>query len=79
MFASSVVPGDNTDLHNALPGNNLYGVYGSFQDIVSKADFEPYVLWRVAPASSELPETLNSPWQKTEISRAVTRHAATER
>ena len=23
--------------------------------------------------------TLNSPWQKTEISRAVTRHAATER
>src|SRR5271155_2676646 len=32
VFASSVVPGDNTDLHNALPGNNLYGVYGSFQN-----------------------------------------------
>jgi hypothetical protein len=58
VFASSVVPGDNSDLHNALPGNNLYGVYGSFQNIVPKADFEPYVLWRVAPSSSELPETL---------------------
>jgi Alginate export len=59
VFASSVVPGDNSDLHNALPGNNLYGVYGSFQNIVPKADFEPYVLWRVAPSNSELPETLN--------------------
>jgi hypothetical protein len=59
VFASSVVPGDNSDLHNALPGNNLYGVYGSFQNIVPKADFEPYVLWRVASASSGLPETLN--------------------
>jgi Alginate export len=58
VFASSVVPGEKTDLHNALPGNNLYGVYGSFQNIVPKADFEPYVLWRVAPSSSELPETL---------------------
>jgi Alginate export len=59
VFASSVVPGENTDLHNALPGNNLYGVYGSFQNIVPKADFEPYVLWRVAPSSSELPEEVN--------------------
>ena len=59
VFASSVVPGDNTDLHNALPGNNLYGVYGSFQNIVRKADFEPYVLWSVAPSSSELSQTLN--------------------
>jgi Alginate export len=58
VFASSVVPGENTDLHNALPGNNLYGIYGSFQNIVPKADFEPYVLWRLAPSSSELPETL---------------------
>jgi hypothetical protein len=59
VFASSVVPGDSSDLHNALPGNNLYGVYGSFQNIVPKADFEPYVLWRVAPSNAELPETLN--------------------
>jgi hypothetical protein len=59
VFATSVVPGDNSDLHNALPGNNLYGVYGSFQNIVPQADFEPYVVWRVAPSSSELSETLN--------------------
>jgi hypothetical protein len=59
VFASSVVPGENTDVHNALPGNNMYGLYGSFQKIVPKADFEPYVLWRVAPKSPELPETLN--------------------
>lgn len=59
VFASSVVPGDNSDLHNAFPGNNLYGVYGSFQNIVPKADFEPYVLWRVAPSNAEFPETLN--------------------
>jgi hypothetical protein len=58
IFASSVVPGDNSDLHNILPGNNLYGVYGSFQNIVPKATFEPYVLWRVAPSSTALPETL---------------------
>jgi hypothetical protein len=59
VFASSVVPGDNSDLHNALPGNNMYGVYSSFQSIVPKADFEPYVLWRVTPKSPELSETLN--------------------
>ena len=59
VFASSVVPGDNSDLHNALPGNNQYGVYTSFQNVVPKAKFEPYVLWRVAPRSPLLPETLN--------------------
>ena len=58
VFASSVVPGESADLHNALPGNNLYGVYGSFQNTIPKATFEPYVLWRVAPSSSALPETL---------------------
>ncbi len=57
VFAASVVPGDNSDLHNALPGNNLYGVYGSFQNIIPKTTFEPYALWRVAAANSALPET----------------------
>jgi hypothetical protein len=58
VFAASVVPGDSNDLHNALPGNNLYGVYGSFENLIPKATFEPYVLWRVAPSNSALPETL---------------------
>lgn len=57
VFASSVVPSDNTYLHNVLPGNNLYGVYASFDDtVIPKATFEPYVLWRVAPANPDLPE-----------------------
>jgi hypothetical protein len=58
VFAASVVPGDNADPHSAHPGNNLYGVYGSLQNIIPEALFEPYVLWRLAPASSALPETL---------------------
>lgn len=56
IFASSVVPGDNADLHNALPGNNFYGVYGSFNNLVPKGTFEPYALWRVAPPNPGLPE-----------------------
>ena len=56
IFASSVVPGDNNNLHNALPDNNLYGIYGSFRNFVPKANFEPYVLWRVAQANPGLPE-----------------------
>ena len=58
VFASSVVPGDSAYLHNALPGSNFYGVYGSFKNLVPKATFEPYVLWHVAPSSTALPETL---------------------
>jgi Alginate export len=58
LFVASVVPGDNNDVHNALPGNNLYGVYGSLENTVPKATLEPYVLWRLAPSSSLLPETL---------------------
>jgi hypothetical protein len=58
VFAASVVPGDNSDLHNAFPGNNLYGVYGSLENIIPKATFEPYVLWSVAPADSAFPETV---------------------
>jgi len=56
VFGSSVVPGDSTDLHFALPGNNFYGVYGSFNNIIPNGTFEPYVLWRVAPPNPQLPE-----------------------
>jgi hypothetical protein len=58
VFASSVVPGSNTFLHRALPGNNFYGVYGSFKNVVPSATFEPYVLWRLAPGNFGLPETV---------------------
>ena len=58
VFASSVVPGSNTDLHNVIPGNNLYGIYASFKNIIPRATFEPYVLWHLAPANFGLPETV---------------------
>src|SRR5260370_127252 len=56
VFASSVAPGSSTYLHRAIPGNNFYGVYGSFNNIVPNGTFEPYVLWRVAPPNPQLPE-----------------------
>jgi alginate export protein len=58
LFAASVVPGDSAELHSVLPGNNLYGIYASLQNIIPQATLEPYVLWRVAPANAALPETL---------------------
>jgi len=57
IFASSVVPGSNTFLHRAIPGNNFYGIYGSFKNIIPRGTFEPYVLWRLAPGNFALPET----------------------
>jgi hypothetical protein len=58
VFGSSVVPGSNTFLHRAIPGNNFYGIYGSFKNIIPRATFEPYVLWRLAPGNFGLPETV---------------------
>lgn len=58
IFGSSVVPGSNSFLHEAIQGNNFYGIYTSFQNVIPRANFEPYVLWRVAPGNYDLPETV---------------------
>jgi hypothetical protein len=58
VFGSSVVPGSNTFLHRAIPGNNFYGIYASFKNIIPRATFEPYVLWRLAPGNFGLSETV---------------------
>ena len=58
FFAASVVPGDSAELHSVLPGNNLYGIYASLQNVIPQATLEPYVLWRLAPSNAALPETL---------------------
>jgi hypothetical protein len=58
IFGSSVVPGSNTFLHRSIPGNNFYGIYASFHNIIPRASFEPYVLWRLAPGNFGLSETL---------------------
>jgi hypothetical protein len=52
------VPGSNTFLHGAIPGNNFYGIYGSFKNVIPHATFEPYVLWRLAPGNFALSETV---------------------
>jgi len=59
LFASSVVVGTDGAMDHHLQGNNLYGVYGSFKNVIPKATLEPYVLWRLAPADARLPETAN--------------------
>jgi hypothetical protein len=59
LFASSVVVGLDGSMDHHLPGNNLYGAYGSFKNAVPKATLEPYILWRLAPANAGLPETAN--------------------
>ncbi len=58
ILGASVVPGNNTDLHNAIPGNNLYAAYGSLENVIPKSTFEPYVFWRLAPGNFGLPETV---------------------
>ena len=57
LIASSVVIGVDGTMDHHLNGNNLYGVYGSFKNAIPGATLEPYILWRVAPASAVLPET----------------------
>jgi len=57
LFASSVVAGVDGAMDHHQQGDNLYGIYGSFKNLVPKATVEPYVLWRLAPANAGLPET----------------------
>jgi hypothetical protein len=59
LFASSVVIGVDGAMDHHLDGNNLYGAYGSFTNVVPQATLEPYILWRVAPGNAGLPETAN--------------------
>ena len=56
LFASSVVFSTDGVMDHHMQGNNLYGVYGSFKNIIPRATVEPYVLWRMAPANAGLSE-----------------------
>ncbi len=38
--------------------NNLYAVYGTFENVIPHSTFEPYVFWRLAPGNVGLPETV---------------------
>jgi Alginate export len=59
LFASSIVVGVDGAMDHHLQGNDLYGVYSSFKNVIPAATLEPYVLWRLAPANAGLPETAN--------------------
>ena len=59
IFAASVINAIDGQVDHHIEGNNLYGIYTSFTRIVPHATLEPYLLWRVAPASISLPETEN--------------------
>jgi hypothetical protein len=57
IFAASVINAIDGHVDRHIQGNNLYGIYTSFQKLVPRAVLEPYVLWRVAPGNIPLPET----------------------
>jgi hypothetical protein len=56
IFASAVVLARDGVIDHHLEGNNLYGLYNSFDKLIPHAVVEPYVLWRVAPGNVKLAE-----------------------
>ena len=56
LFASSVIIARDGVIDHHLAGNNLHGIYTRFDKLIPGAVFEPYVLWRVAPANVHLNE-----------------------
>lgn len=49
VFASSVVRIRTAQFDNHVAGENLYGVYASFSDLIPQANFDPYILWKTLP------------------------------
>jgi hypothetical protein len=56
LFTSSVIIARDGVIDHHLIGNNLHGIYTTFDKLIPGAVFEPYVLWRVAPANVRLNE-----------------------
>jgi len=46
-FASSVVNAREARFDKSSGGNDLHGAYGSIDQVIPKATFEPYVFWRL--------------------------------
>lgn len=57
IFAASVINAIDGQVDHHIEGNNLYGVYSSFTNLIPHASLEPYLLWRIAPANVPLAET----------------------
>lgn len=56
LFASSVIFARDGVIDHHLSGNNLHGIYTTFNKLIPGALVEPYVLWRVGPANVHLNE-----------------------
>lgn len=48
-FTSSVVVTRDGEFNHHTQGNNLHGVWSSFERLIPKARVEPFFLWRLAP------------------------------
>lgn len=67
IFASSVIVARDGVIDHHLEGNNLYGVYTSFDRLIPHATLEPYLLWSVAPGRVALSENGNGLGSLSEI------------
>ena len=56
LFSSSVVVVRNGVVDHHYQGDNLHGIYTTFDRIVPKSRIEPFVLWHVTPANVKLSE-----------------------
>jgi hypothetical protein len=57
IFAASVIYARDDFIAHHIEGNNIYGIYSSFTNLLRHTTIEPYLLWRVAPSMTALPET----------------------
>lgn len=49
LFAASPVVINMTRFDKRRPGENLYGLYGSFEKLIPRATVEPYFFWKTMP------------------------------
>jgi len=49
IIAASVVAINMVSFNKHIPGQNLYGTYASFTDVVPKSTVQPYFLWKTLP------------------------------
>jgi hypothetical protein len=57
IFAASVINAIDGQIDHHIEGNNIYGIYSGFTHLLPHTTIEPYLLWRVAPSMTALPET----------------------
>jgi hypothetical protein len=51
ILAGSMVKVLATGISHNQEGNNIYGLYGRVDSLISKSSLEPFVLWRIQPSA----------------------------